>query len=67
MPPSSGYAAASGFWTRRPGTLFAILFLWQFPHFLAIAWMYREITSVRASLCCRRSAQRRNHGAPDVL
>jgi protoheme IX farnesyltransferase len=23
-------------------TLFAILFLWQFPHFLAIAWMYRE-------------------------
>ncbi len=26
----------------KPGCLFAILFLWQFPHFLAIAWMYRE-------------------------
>ena len=27
---------------RRPGRLFAILFLWQLPHFLAIGWIYRE-------------------------
>ena len=30
------------FSTAQAWTLFAILFLWQFPHFLAIAWMYRE-------------------------
>ena len=37
-----GYAAASGALDRQAWTLFAILFLWQFPHFLSIAWMYRE-------------------------
>ncbi|HWE48524.1 MAG TPA: heme o synthase [Bryobacteraceae bacterium] len=42
MPPLLGYAAASGVLTREAWTLFAILFIWQFPHFLAIAWMYRE-------------------------
>jgi protoheme IX farnesyltransferase len=42
MPPLLGYAAAHGFLTREAWTLFAILFIWQFPHFLAIAWMYRE-------------------------
>lgn len=42
MPPLMGYAAASGTLTREAWTLFAILFIWQFPHFLAIAWMYRE-------------------------
>jgi protoheme IX farnesyltransferase len=34
----------------RPLFLFAILFLWQFPHFLAIAWMYREDYG-RAGIC----------------
>ena len=42
-PPLIGWAAASGS-LRGPGAwiLYMILFLWQFPHFMAIAWMYRE-------------------------
>ncbi|MBZ5623032.1 MAG: heme o synthase [Acidobacteriia bacterium] len=42
MPPMIGYAAAAGALTRESWVLFAILFLWQFPHFYSIAWMYRE-------------------------
>jgi protoheme IX farnesyltransferase len=42
MPPLIGYAAASGTLTWDAWVLFAILFIWQFPHFYAIAWMYRE-------------------------
>jgi len=42
MPPLMGYAASYGSLTPEAWTLFAILFIWQFPHFLAIAWMYRE-------------------------
>lgn len=42
MPPFIGWAAASGGITAEAWVLFAILFLWQFPHFLAIAWMYRD-------------------------
>lgn len=42
MPPFMGWVAASGEVTIGAWALFAILFLWQFPHFLAIAWMYRE-------------------------
>ncbi len=42
MPPLIGYAAAHGSLTAEGWALFAILFLWQFPHFYAIAWMYRE-------------------------
>lgn len=42
VPPLIGWAAASG--SLGPGAwiLYAVLFLWQFPHFMAIAWMYRE-------------------------
>jgi protoheme IX farnesyltransferase len=42
MPPLIGFAAASGTLTWDAWILFAILFLWQFPHFYAIAWMYKE-------------------------
>jgi protoheme IX farnesyltransferase len=42
MPPLIGWAAASGRLNVDAGVLYAILFLWQFPHFMAIAWMYRE-------------------------
>ena len=42
MPPLIGFAAASGTLTAEAWILYAILFLWQFPHFYAIAWMYRE-------------------------
>ncbi len=42
MPPLIGWAAARGELSVEAWVLFAILFLWQFPHFLAIAWMYRE-------------------------
>lgn len=42
MPPLIGWAAARGSIGLEAWVLFAILFLWQFPHFLAIAWMYRE-------------------------
>ncbi len=42
MPPLIGYAAAHGSLTLEALSLFVILFIWQFPHFLAIAWMYRD-------------------------
>jgi len=42
MPPLIGFAGASGHLTAGAWILFAILFLWQFPHFYSIAWMYRE-------------------------
>jgi heme o synthase len=42
LPPMIGWAAARGSLSREAWILFAILFFWQFPHFLAIAWMYRE-------------------------
>ena len=42
MPPLIGWAAASGRLSIGAGVLYSMLFLWQFPHFMAIAWMYRE-------------------------
>ncbi|HEY6118602.1 MAG TPA: heme o synthase [Pyrinomonadaceae bacterium] len=42
VPPLIGWTAARGDLSVEAFVLFAILFLWQFPHFLAIAWMYRE-------------------------
>lgn len=42
MPPLIGFAAAHGALTREAGVLFLVLFLWQFPHFWAIGWMYRD-------------------------
>ncbi|HZB47194.1 MAG TPA: heme o synthase [Pyrinomonadaceae bacterium] len=50
MPPLMGWTAATGSATAEAWALFAILFMWQFPHFLAIAWMYRE-DYARAGIC----------------
>jgi len=41
-PPLIGWAAARGGLDINAWLLFTIVFLWQFPHFMAIAWMYRE-------------------------
>ena len=42
IPPMGGWAAARGSVEIEAWILFAILFLWQLPHFLAIAWIYRD-------------------------
>lgn len=42
LPPMIGWAAAHGTLSLGGWVLFAILFVWQFPHFMAIAWIYRE-------------------------
>jgi len=42
IPPLIGFAAASGHLSIEAWVLFGILFLWQFPHFHAIAWIYRK-------------------------
>ncbi len=42
LPPVIGWAAASGSLSPGAWVLFSIVFLWQLPHFLAIAWIYRD-------------------------
>lgn len=42
MPPVMGFAAATGTLGPEAWAMFAIMFLWQLPHFLAIAWLYRD-------------------------
>jgi protoheme IX farnesyltransferase len=42
LPPVIGWAAATGVLSQGAWVLFGIVFLWQLPHFLAIAWMYRD-------------------------
>jgi protoheme IX farnesyltransferase len=42
LPPVIGWAAATGSPSIGAWTLFAIVFAWQIPHFMAIAWMYRD-------------------------
>jgi len=42
IPPLGGWAAATGGLSFEAGILFLILFIWQHPHFYAIAWMMRE-------------------------
>lgn len=42
MPPLLGWTAARGLIEWQGVALFAILFIWQFPHFMSIAWLYRE-------------------------
>jgi protoheme IX farnesyltransferase len=42
LPPLIGWAASRGSLDAAAWTLFAVQFLWQLPHFLAIAWLYRD-------------------------
>ena len=42
LPIVGGWAAAGAPLDVRAGTLFGLMFLWQIPHFLALAWIYRE-------------------------
>jgi protoheme IX farnesyltransferase len=42
LPPVIGWAAARGALSEGAWVLFGIVFLWQLPHFLAIAWIYRD-------------------------
>lgn len=42
FPPMLGYVAATGSFGLGPGLLFAMQFMWQFPHFWAIAWVLEE-------------------------
>ena len=42
LPPLMGWTAATGGIAAEGWALFAILFFWQLPHFMAIAWLYRE-------------------------
>ena len=42
LPPVTGWAAARNELGLEAGVLFAILFLWQMPHALALAWLFRE-------------------------
>jgi protoheme IX farnesyltransferase len=42
VPPLIGWAAARGHLDPEAWVLFSIIFLWQFPHFMSIAWMYRD-------------------------
>jgi protoheme IX farnesyltransferase len=42
LPPLIGWAAARGHVSSGGWALFTIVFLWQIPHFMAIAWLYRD-------------------------
>src|SRR5215469_8627062 len=60
MPPLIGWAGAAGGLNLEAWSLYAILFLWQFPHFMAIAWMYREDYSRAGYLVLPRGEIRGN-------
>ena len=42
LPPMIGWVAGHGALTSEAWALFAIVFIWQIPHFMAIAWLYRD-------------------------
>ena len=60
MPPLIGWAAASGRLSVGAWILYGVLFLWQFPHFMAIAWMYRDDYD-RAGYLVLPPSTRRSH------
>jgi heme o synthase len=57
-PPLIGWAAARGHLDPDAWLLFSILFLWQFPHFMSIAWMYRDDYERAGYLVLPESASR---------
>src|SRR5215469_18240865 len=59
-PPLIGWAAARGRLDPAAWVLFAIVFLWQFPHFMSIAWMYREDYG-RAGYLVLPASKRKEH------
>jgi protoheme IX farnesyltransferase len=59
VPPLIGWAAVSGTLSVGAWVLYGLVFLWQFPHFMAIAWMYRE-DYVRAGYLVLPHGERRN-------
>jgi protoheme IX farnesyltransferase len=58
LPPLIGWAAAHGSLSLGGWVLFLILFFWQFPHFMAIAWIYRE-DYARAGICMLPTVDRK--------
>jgi protoheme IX farnesyltransferase len=58
VPPLIGWAAARGHLDPEAWLLFSIVFLWQFPHFMSIAWMYREDYERAGYLMLPESASR---------
>jgi heme o synthase len=60
MPPLIGWAAASGRLSFGSWILYSVLFLWQFPHFMSIAWMYREDYDRAGYLVLPHEARARN-------
>jgi protoheme IX farnesyltransferase len=54
IPPVIGWAAATGSLGRGAWILFGILFFWQMPHFLSLAWMYRDEYAQAGFLMLRR-------------
>lgn len=59
LPPVLGWLAAGGALDSAALSLFAILFLWQFPHFLAIAWLCRDDYRMAGMKMLPRAAARR--------
>ena len=53
LPAVIGWAAATNTLSIEGWVLFGIVFMWQMPHFLAIAWMYRDEYARAACRCCR--------------
>ena len=65
LPPVTGWVAARGELGLEAGVLFAILFLWQFPHSLSIAWIYRDDYAPGGyPPPSGRGARRQEHRAP---
>jgi len=55
IPPVIGWAAATGSLGRGAWILFGILFFWQMPHFLSLAWMYRDEYAQAGFIMLRRN------------